>query len=118
MKDLALNYFKTQPDYCFTVAVKVRDVITKLWLDGCELRKIAMDILNSDLGKQSVCHYKQYAASIPVAEAVADGATRSIYMGFLAYIIEIYYDLQNNFDYSNCSACVQEIYDNPNFHMA
>lgn len=98
MKNLALDYFKHQPSYCFMVAPKVRNMITKLWLDGEGLRQIAEAVLKSDLGKQSVIRYKQYVTNVTtVTEEYinSDEVTRSIIMGFLNYIEEIYKALEN-----------------------
>lgn len=97
MKNLALDYFKTQPSYCLMVAPKVRDMITKLWLDGNSLRTIAETVLKSDLGKQSIIRYKQYVANVTAVTEYfinSDENTRSIIMGFLSYIEETYNELE------------------------
>lgn len=64
MKNLALDYFRKQPSYCLMVAPKVRDMVTRLWLEGNGLRTVAETILKSDLGKQSIIRYKQYVANV------------------------------------------------------
>lgn len=99
MKNLALDYFRKQPSYCLMVAPKVRDMVTKLWLEGNELRTVAETILKSNLGKQSVIRYKQYVVNVTtVTEDFinSDENTRSIIMGFLSYIEEIYNELEFN----------------------
>lgn len=81
------------------VAPKVRDMVTKLWLEGNELRTVAETILKSDLGKQSIIRYKQYVVNVTtVTEDFinSDENTRSIIMGFLSYIEEIYNELEFN----------------------
>lgn len=97
MKNLALDYFKTQPSYCLMVAPKVRDMITKLWLDGNRLHTIAETVLKSDIGRQSIIRYKQYVSNVTIVTAEyidSDEVTRSIIMGFLKYIEEIYNELE------------------------
>lgn len=97
MKNLALDYFRKQPSYCLMVAPKVRDMVTRLWLEGNGLRTVAETILKSDLGKQSIIRYKQYVANVTaVTEDFinSDENTRSIIMGFLSYIEEIYNELE------------------------
>lgn len=98
MKNLALDYFRKQPSYCLMVAPKVRDMVTKLWLAGEGLRTVAETILKSDLGKQSIIRYKQYVVNVTVVTEDFlnnDENTRSIIMGFLSYIEEIYNELEH-----------------------
>lgn len=97
MKNLALNYYRHQPSYCVMVAPKVRDMVTKLWLEGLELRSVAEHVLKSDLGKQSIIRYKQYVinvTTVTVKHIDSDDVTRAIIMGFLSYIEEIYSELE------------------------
>lgn len=101
MKNLALDYFRKQPSYCLMVAPKVRDMVTKLWLDGGNLCSIAEAVLKSDLGKQSIIRYKRYVTNITtVTEEYinSDEVTRSILMGFVSYIEEIYNELEYKHD--------------------
>lgn len=96
MRRQALEYFKTQPSYRLNIAPKVYGRVLEMWLEDKSLNEICKEILESEIGINSVVRFKEYLGLIITTDLNSESLTKDIIMGFIDYVASIYWVLEGD----------------------